>query len=266
MSQIKTIHSVYFSPTGNSRIAARAVAYALKRELGAEYNELDLTPAAARRTKHTFDNDDIVVIAMPVYAGRLPNKIAPDIAANISGFGKTRLIALCTYGKRSPGDALRELLILGRQNGFVPLAARSLECEHAFSAKIARGRPNGTDLAELDELGAGLARSIAAGQDRPLDFDYESPLAPYYTPLKEDSTPARFLKAKPVVDLSLCTRCAKCAAVCPMDSIKADNPEKTDGVCIKCQACIKVCPAGARRFEDADFISHVRMLEKSFGE
>ncbi len=266
MSQIKTIHCVYFSPTGNSRIAARAVAYALKRELGAEYNELDLTPAAARRAVCTFDNDDIVVIAMPVYAGRLPNKIAPDIAANIHGGGKTRLIALCTYGKRSPGDALRELLILGRQNGFAPAAARSIEGEHAFSAKIARGKPNTADLAELDALGAALAQSIAAGLDKPLDFDYETPLAPYYTPLKEDGTPARFLKARPVVDSSLCTRCAKCAPACPMGSINADNPAETDGICIKCQACIKACPVGARRFEDTDFISHVRMLEKRFGE
>ena len=168
----RKIYSVYFSPTGSSRLAARSVAYALKRELNADIEDIDLTPPAARSVQYRFTDADTVVIAMPVYAGRLPNKIAPDIARCLHGGGSTRLIALCTYGKRSAGDAERELLLIASQNGFVPIAARSIVCEHAFSAKIAHGRPNAADLAQLASFGADTARRIAQGSVSPMPFSF----------------------------------------------------------------------------------------------
>ena len=262
----RKIYSVYFSPTGSSRLAAHSVAYALKRELNADIEDIDLTPPAARSEQYRFDNADTVVIAMPVYAGRLPNKIAPDIARCLHGGGSTKLSALWTYGKRSAGDAERELLLIASQNGFMPIAAKSIVCEHAFSAKIAHGRPNAADLAQLASFGADIAWRIAQGSVSPVPFDADTPLAPYYTPLKEDGTGAHFLKAKPVTEASRCTRCGICASVCPMGSIAADEPYSTVGICIKCQACIKVCPAHARRFTDADFLSHVKMLENTLGD
>ena len=228
----RKVYSVYFSPTGSSRLAARSVAYALKRELNADIEDIDLTPPAARSEQYRFDNADTVLIAMPVYAGRLPNKIAPDIARCLHGGGSTKLIALCTYGKRSAGDAERELLL----------------------------------MAQLASFGADIARRIASGAASPLPFDADTPLAPYYTPLKEDGTSAHFLKAKPVTEASRCTRCGICASVCPMGSIAADEPDSTAGICIKCHACIKTCPARARRFLDGDFLSHVKMLENTLGD
>ena len=63
-----------------------------------------------------------------------------------------------------------------------------------------------------------------------------------------------------------CTRCGKCASVCPMGSIDKAAPTETGGICIKCQACIKACPARARRFLDGDFLSHVKMLENTLGD
>ena len=148
----------------------------------------------------------------------------------------------------------------------MPIAAKSIVCEHAFSAKIAHGRPNAADLAQLASFGADIAWRIASDTVSPLPFDADTPLAPYYTPLKEDGTGAHFLKAKPVTDASRCTRCGKCASVCPMGSIAADEPDSTAGICIKCQACIKACPARARRFLDGDFLSHVKMLENTLGD
>lgn len=262
----RKIYSVYFSPTGSSKLAARSVAYALKRELNADIEDIDLTPPAARGAQYRFTDADTVVMAMPVHAGRLPNKIAPDIARCLHGGGSTKLIALCTYGKRSAGDAVRELLLTASQNGFMPIAARSIVCEHAFSAKIAHGRPNAADLAQLASFGADIARRIAQGSVSPVPFDADTPLAPYYTPLKEDGTGAHFLKAKPVADTSRCTRCGICASVCPMGSIDKAAPTETGGICIKCHACIKGCPARARCFLDADFLSHVKMLENTLGD
>ena len=89
----RKIYSVYFSPTGSSRLAACSVAYALRSKLDADAEDIDLTPPAARSEQYRFDNADTVVMAMPVYAGRLPNKIAPDIARCLHGGGKVKASA-----------------------------------------------------------------------------------------------------------------------------------------------------------------------------
>jgi ferredoxin len=99
---------------------------------------------------------------------------------------------------------------------------------------------------------------ILAGQD--LD------VGTYYTPLKEDGSPAKFLKAKSKADPGKCNRCMFCSAVCPMGSIEETDPFSVTGICIKCQACVRRCPAGARYFDDPDFLSHVRMLEENYQE
>jgi ferredoxin len=51
-----------------------------------------------------------------------------------------------------------------------------------------------------------------------------------------------------------------------MGSIDQSDPFNVPGICIKCQACVRKCPMRARFFDDPDFLSHVRMLERSFTE
>ena len=90
-----------------------------------------------------------------------------------------------------------------------------------------------------------------------------SEIGPYYTPLRADGTPAKFLKAKPLTDRDKCVHCGLCAKVCPMGSIDPETVEAV-GLCVKCQACVRRCPKGAKFFEDADFLSHVAMLEQNY--
>ena len=97
-----------------------------------------------------------------------------------------------------------------------------------------------------------------------LDID-RSEIGPYYTPLKVDGTPARFLKAKPQTDQDKCTHCGLCVRACPMGSIDESTMEAA-GVCIKCQACVRRCPQGAKYFTDGDFLSHVAMLEQNYSK
>ena len=47
-----------------------------------------------------------------------------------------------------------------------------------------------------------------------------------------------------------------------MGSIDRGDPFSVPGICIKCQACVRKCPVGARYFDDPQFLSHVRMLER----
>lgn len=91
------------------------------------------------------------------------------------------------------------------------------------------------------------------------------PPSKYYTPLREDGGPAKFLKAVPQTDQKMCIGCGLCREACPMGVIDTD-PSITTGACIKCQACIKICPVGARSFDDEDFLSHRRYLLNNYRE
>ena len=60
--------ALYFSPTGGTRTYVRAVAAAMPHMGG----EVDLTRPEERRKVHMFGADDVVVLGVPVYYGRVP--------------------------------------------------------------------------------------------------------------------------------------------------------------------------------------------------
>lgn len=258
---IRRVCAVFFSPTGQSEGLARLLSGELSSRLGVPQAFFSLSRPQERGSVLRFGRGDLVVAVSPVYAGRLPNKLVPEFSRVLRGEA-TPVLAVCSFGNRSPGDALREWLLLLEEGGFLPVGAMAAACRHAFSDEIGRGRPDAADRGELLAFARAAAEKLAAETLSPLAFDRETPLSPYYTPLRADGAPAKFLKAKPV-RLESCVRCGICAAVCPMGSI--DNLTlETPGICIKCQACVRACPQGACIFTDEDFLSHVAMLREHY--
>ncbi len=259
--QLKRVCVLYFSPTGGTEKIARAAAGALAGKLGLDQEFFDFTRPEGRETEYRFGPEDLLVMASPVYAGRLPNKLAPEYKAKIFGEGSPA-VPLCVFGNRSPDEALRGLVLLLEGNGFRIAAAAAFAGRHAFSDKVGEGRPDGDDLDEIAAFAARAAEKLSGDSLPLLEMD-RSEIGPYYTPLKEDGTPAKFLKAKPLTDWSKCSRCGACARFCPMGSIDRETMEAV-GLCIKCQACVRKCTRHAKYFEDPDFLSHVAMLEQNY--
>ena len=85
--EIKTVHLVYYSATGNTQTVARAIGEALAQGLNAALCEVDFTLPAARQAVQTFGPGDLVVAATPVYAGRVPNKMLPYVQEKLVGGG-----------------------------------------------------------------------------------------------------------------------------------------------------------------------------------
>lgn len=259
---IRRICALYFSPTGGTEKIARFVTEELARHLGVETAYIDFTRPENRQSEYHFAADDLLVMASPVYAGRLPNKLMPVYASSIFG-NHTPAVPLCIFGNRNYDEALRELVLLLEGNGFQIAGAAAFVGRHAFSDKVGAGRPDDADLKQMCEFAAKAAEKLEKNASlAPLAID-RSEIGPYYTPLKEDGTPAKFLKAKPLTDPSKCIHCGLCAQACPLHSIDAETAEAT-GLCIKCQACVRRCPKEAKHFEDADFLSHVSMLEQNY--
>ena len=253
----------YFSPCGNVEVVVSAIAHGAADALDLPMERADFTLPAARAGDIVFGPGDLVILGTPVYAGRVPNKLMPYIRDHIHGNGALCVPVVC-FGNRAFDDALAELYLLARDDGFSVLAAAAVVTEHSFAPALAAGRPDEADLAGLRAFGVRVAEK--AQKNGPVLSTVPGAMPPekYYTPLRADGAPAKFLKAVPKTDMGKCTRCGTCAKVCPMGSVDASDPSVTTGVCIKCQACIRRCPAGARYFDDEDFLSHRAMLLENY--
>ena len=260
---VERVYAAYFSPCGNVKTAAEAIGRAAAHALGLSFEAVDFTMPGARTGDIAFGPEDLVILATPVYAGRVPNKLMPFIRDRIRGNGALCGAVVC-FGNRAFDDALAELYMLARDNGFTVIGAAAIATEHSFAPALGTGRPDEADLAALREFGEALAKKAQKNGPALKTVPGAMPPEKYYTPLRADGTPARFLKAVPKTDMEKCTRCGTCARVCPMGSVDPADPAVTTGVCIKCQACIRLCPTGARTFDDGDFLSHRAMLEANY--
>lgn len=255
------VQCVYFSPCGSVKAYATAVAEAAAQALAVPLHVADLTLPAARQVPLLFSADTLTVAAFPVYAGRLPNRLLPDLHRLFAN-GCGPAAALVVYGNRSAGDALMELGLLLREHGMTPIAGAALVARHAFASTLAPGRPNTDDLAQARAFGAALPALV--DNAIPVSLPGNDPVGPYYQPKGLDGQPTVFLKAKPVTDPVVCTGCGLCAKACPVSAIDPIDPANVPGVCIKCQACLQACPHGAKSWADAAFLSHKAALERDF--
>ncbi len=160
----------------------------------------------------------------------------------------TPAIIVVVYGNRAYEDALSELRDLALEAGFKPVAAGAFIGEHSFSndaAPIAVGRPDAEDLRKAKEFGKVIHEKIRNMQT----FDETFPLhVPGHFPYKERGALSNI---SPVTNETVCTKCEKCAAVCPTAAITVRDTVATDrSVRIRCCACIKTCSTGARVMED----------------
>lgn len=265
--KIEKIWAMYFSPTGNSKKISKGLGEALSESLNAPLEYIDITSPAARRKPCIFKRNELLIITFPVYAGRLPNKIAPYITDMIQG-DMTKLIATVSYGNRNYDDALSEMVYECGQKGFITIGGAAVPSQHAFSHKLAFRRPNDDDMNQLVAYAKKLADEIENADDsdeiKAKEIPGNMPPGPYYKPLQVNGEPAIFLKAKPKTYYTLCDGCGECYRVCPMNAISIDDFRVVTGTCIKCQACIKNCHNCAKYFDDPQFLSHVEMLENTY--
>lgn len=270
--KIQTIYAVCFSPTGNTKRINAAIAEVIAGRTGIPVREIDFTLPQSRQQAHHFSAGDLVLFGIPVYAGRIPNKILPAVQTLFEGNGALA-IPVVTFGNRSFDNALIELRMELEQHGFHTVAGAAFVAEHVMSKKLAAGRPDPEDFKEIRQFAEDAADRIEALEEGPQDgmaqipapvtVKGEDPIPGYYKPLQEDGSPANFLKAKPKTT-DACNDCGLCAKACPMGSVSAEDCRIVTGVCIKCQACVKICPVGAKYFDDPVMISHMRMLEQHY--
>lgn len=261
------VNFLYFSPTKTTYRLGTEICQRIIDQVGLKnYKTYDISLPEKRLENLSFSSEDLLIIGLPVYAGRLPNILLPYLKT-IRAEG-TRVIVFVNYGNRDYDYALLELKDLVKGAGGRLLAAGAFIGEHAFSYKLAAGRPDQKDLLKAREFA-----SLALGKLRKLELSgapYEdfyikdnSNYEGYYKPLNEKGRTFDMRKVQPKT-MSTCIDCKKCALVCPMGSIDYDDVSQIKGICIKCGACVKICPVGAKYFDHPDYLFHKRDLEEKY--
>lgn len=264
---IKKVYAVYFSPAGSTKRIAEVMARAFAEALNVPAQLCSYTYPAERERHFAFGPEDLVLWCTPVYAGRIPNKTLDYVSEAFEGDG-TPMIPAAIYGNRNFDQTLTELSRIMQKKNAVPVAAAAIPVRHVFSDSLAAGKPDDMELSKIREFCRETAKTLQrAEKPKAVQMPGDGEELRYYVPKKTDGTPAKFLKAKPVLDVQRCSGCGICAQHCPMGSIDLEAGRPVFArICIKCQACRRACPQGALYFDDPDFLSHIAMLEENFQE
>lgn len=265
---ISCVKAVFYSATGSTKKVVTALATKVAEELDVPMQKLNFSYPQFREDKKIFEKTDLVIFGVPVYAGRVPNKMLPYIQKGFEG-NNAIAIPVVTFGNRSFDNGLIELRNELEKNQFHTIAGGAFPARHAFSDKIGDpNRPNADDFQVIMHFSEQLAKKVREMKEipEPIAVRGDDSIEQYYIPLGIDGQPTKFLKAKPQTHEDLCGLCGICARTCPMGAISLLNPKEIPGTCIKCQSCVRKCPSQAKYFNDPAFLSHRAMLEQSYTE
>lgn len=238
---------IVFSPTGGTLKASEAV----MGELSESFETVDLTDPNKDFSEYCFEKDDIALIAVPSYGGRVPAAAAERIK-KLKG-GGAKCVLLCVYGNRAYEDTLAEMEDIAKECGFDVIAAITAVAEHSIARQYASGRPDSEDVKRLKGFAEIISEKLQ--KENP---NTELKLAGN-RPYKKSSGGGLVPKAD-----KNCVKCGICAQKCPVQAISAENIDTADAKkCISCMRCVTVCPHSARKVSKAMLSAVSLMLKNS---
>ena len=243
------LYNIVFSPTGGTKKVSALLTDALDGEVAL----VDLTDSKQDFHTVSLTQEDVAVISVPSYGGRVP-AVAVKRLCMVHGNG-ARAVLVCVYGNRAYEDTLVELEDAAKQAGFQVIAAVAAIAEHSIARQFAAGRPDAQDAKQLYEFARQIQAKLSAG-------DSTEPSVPGNRPYKKAGGAG--MVPKPT---KACTKCGVCAAECPVQAIDKENPKKVDDkACISCMRCISVCPHSARKVNPVMLSAASLMLKKVCSE
>lgn len=243
-------YKIYFSPTGGTKKTINIIS----ERWGESFSELDLTEPNHDFSKETFKENDICLIAVPSFGGRVPSTAAERLA-KLKGNG-AKAVLICVYGNREYEDTLLEMKDILTNSGFLAVSAIASIAEHSIMHCYAAGRPNTEDITLLNSFTDKIKAS----------FTESSNIEPVKVPGNHPYREFGGVPLKPTANRK-CNQCGLCAKKCPVQAIDIKNVKTCDAEkCISCMQCISVCPAHARKINPFLVFVLSKKMKKVFSE
>lgn len=222
------LYAFYFSPTGGTK----NILDIFLSKWNCNKILIDLSNNNTNLKDVIFKKDDVCVVAVPSFSGRVPQFIIPKLS-KLNGAG-AKTVLITAFGNRAFDDTLLELFNTMTKADFICFAAMAAVTRHSVMPKYGNGRPDFGDIAQIKEFSEKCRNKFAQcvnSVDLPGNFPYRR---------------YRSIPIKPKVNRS-CNKCGLCAKRCPVKAIDPQKLNTTDkNKCISCLQCVANCPRKAR--------------------
>ena len=247
--RIQNVAAAYFSPTFRTEKIVTKIGKALDEKA----EQIDLSKRKKQQVQYTCSGNDLLVIGVPVYGGRIPAVVEERIQC-LHG-NQTPAILLVTYGNRAYEDALLELKEKISARGFVPVGAAAIVTEHSIFKTIAKGRPDREDWREI----AGFVKKVKKQLEECSSIHQAGDVK---VPGNSNYRPYGTIPLKPKAGKK-CSSCGLCARKCPVGAISRKNPkEMREDLCISCMRCVEICPKKGRSVSKIKLFVAGRKIKK----
>ena len=83
-------YNIFFSPTGGTKKVAEIIA----KGINSESEEIDLIKEPDKLMKVKFEKEDLCLVAVPSYGGRVPSVVV-DMFRNVKADGTKAIVGIC---------------------------------------------------------------------------------------------------------------------------------------------------------------------------
>lgn len=257
--KIESLKLVYFSPTGTTQAVIQGIARGFN---SGNVEMINLTKPDVRKQQLQVSENELLVVGVPVYMGRVPALLGEWF--NALKAQNTPAVCVVVYGNRAYENALIELKDILIKSGCKPIAGAAYLGEHSFSSSdlpTAEGRPDASDLSHTELLGRKIQEILQSVSSVGQISDLNIPGSYPYGGL------TKLWDVDFIAVSDVCTQCGICAEVCPVEAIAQENSDLIDiEKCITCCACIKNCPQNARTIKPGTVKDAAIRLNSLFSE